>query len=230
MVTDIMDSEEPIRNRLRTLGVEILSDISVMSKSLFGSLDRKLQEVVSLLNIASTMNLVSEMNCNILKKEFTSLKMSLQEQNIKPSWLEEFLSEPPLLDQGGVGGGNLNPLSTSPLLRGRGNHKGHVQLGVQKGSTLLKAIKDIPALHPSRDQFNSIKKERRSEIIECIKIKNGGATIKDIKDIAHTLPYRTDGLASCGDKTLQRELMSMTKEGVLYKQGSKRWSRYFIKA
>src|SRR3989338_10874956 len=35
IVTDIIDKEEPIRNKLRILGIEILSDTSSMSKTLF---------------------------------------------------------------------------------------------------------------------------------------------------------------------------------------------------
>ena len=35
-------------------------------------------------------------------------------------------------------------------------------------------------------------------------------------------------LISLGEKTLQRELLAMVADGVLKKEGEKRWSRYFI--
>ena len=53
--------------------------------------------------------------------------------------------------------------------------------------------------------------------------KPNGVSIKDI-----VLALRNLG-EERGEKTLQRELASMVKDGVLYKTGEKRWSRYFIK-
>jgi hypothetical protein len=43
------------------------------------------------------------------------------------------------------------------------------------------------------------------------------------------MPGKADALISCSEKTLQRELVSMVKNGVLDKMGEKRWSRYFLK-
>jgi len=51
MVTDIMDKEEPIRLKLRTLGVEILSDTS-MSKPAFDIDIQKIDQILSFLGIA----------------------------------------------------------------------------------------------------------------------------------------------------------------------------------
>ena len=77
MVTDIMDTTEPLRGKLRTLGVEILSDIYSSSER---ELVKKVQEVLSFLGLASTIGMISEMNSSILKKEFLSLKQTLEER------------------------------------------------------------------------------------------------------------------------------------------------------
>ena len=54
------------------------------------------------------------MNCNILKKEFLELEISIQEYtNTEPTWLEDFF-ERPLLSEEGVGGGNSFS-TTSPF-------------------------------------------------------------------------------------------------------------------
>ena len=221
MVTDIIDKEEPIRNKLRTLGAEIISDISNVSlikDVLAGHID----EIMSFLDIASTINFISEMNCAILKKEFTELKESVQESiRIRPAGLEEFLKEEQSLDQ------DPYPTSHSPLLKrgGSATSKGHARIGVQKGSTLLKAIKDMSDRIPnSRTQeFKMLKEKRRYEIINFIKNNQAKATITDIKSQI-TLPG--SALNNIGEKTLQRELMSMIRDGVLYKEGSKRWTLY----
>ena len=222
IVTDIMDKDEPIRLKLRTLGVEILSDINALSNI---NLNEKIQTILSFLDIASAVNLISEMNFNILQKEFLAMRESIKEsKQINPSWLEEFLLHPREAT-GGKKNFNMNPSL---------NTKGHTRIGVQKGSTLMKAlsgVKDINKNNPAtyeaesfRSGFDILKKQRREDIIKSIKDNGGNATITDIKAKA------SGALSTCGEKTLQRELMSMIRDGVLYKEGSKRWSKYLIKA
>lgn len=237
MVTDIVDKTEPIRNKLRHLGAEIISDIHCVPSDACN----KIAETVSFLNIASAMNLISEMNCNILKKEFLDLSQCIKEcTHAKPSWLEEFLIHSPLPEssdlKSGAGGLNFSspfrPRSEHPG-RGELDSKGHTRIGVQKGSTLLKALSDKTqhlsdnrSVSEDRNQFYILKKKRRDDIVKIIKDNNGNATIKDVKEkIDIGMP---DGVFY-SEKTLQRELMSMTKEGILNKAGEKRWSRYFIK-
>jgi hypothetical protein len=233
MVTDIMDKEEPLRNKLRILGTNIISDIHLFYKGqdLYIELNNKISEVLAFLEIASSVSIISEMNCNILTKEFIQLRNSIIKNSPKneENWLEEFLSPHP-----------------DPLLvkeRGRGNSIGHsgTRIGVQKGSTLLHALSRIEGQALSKVEGQTLSKikmsdripdgsktKRREEIIFIIKdkMKNSvnfdGATITDIKSNGHEM------LASCGEKTLQRELVSMVLDGVLKKTGSKRWSRYSI--
>ena len=62
---------------------------------------------------------ISEMNCAILKKEFLELEISVQEYaDMKPAWLEGFFETndafPPPKNLS-----HPDPLPTSPLIRGR---------------------------------------------------------------------------------------------------------------
>ena len=110
-------------------------------------------------------------------------------------------------------------------------------LGVQKGSTLMRALSDknltrsiggstmSDIKHTSSANPNSffiLKKKRRDEIIKLIEEKQKEVGIKDI-----VLALRSFG-EDMGEKTIQRELVSMIKDGVLKKTGAKRWSRYFL--
>ncbi|MBI3888168.1 hypothetical protein HY311_00020 [Candidatus Nomurabacteria bacterium] len=239
MVTDIMDKDEPLRNKLRTLGTGIISDISLIESNYIGhvsALVQKISEIMSFLDIASAVNIISQMNTNILKKEFAeldkSIKESMGENEITHREIDigEFLHDSPLEEYPlPRGRWTIHPVSqASHPSRGEALSKGH-NLGVQKGSTLLKALSD--RINPevkshgavSHDVFDALKKQRREEITNIIQKNNKSATITDIKNGA----YGT--LVSCGEKTLQRELISMVKDGVLNKTGEKRWSRYFIK-
>lgn len=240
MVTDIMDKEEPLRNKLRILGTNIISD---MHSSPINS-DQKISEILSFLDIGSAIGIISNMNSNILIKEFKELGQSIKDfaSPKNPTWLTEFMKD----------GGTTAEVSLqqSPKLNiSKMTSIGHphqTRIGVQKGSTLMKALSDrvssmpISKLHSplasasqpkalvSNASYDILKKKRREEVISIIKNKlavfpqSGGATITDIKNSAE------GPLVSCGEKTLQRELVSMVHDGVLKKSGEKRWSKYFI--
>ncbi len=203
IVTDIIEKSEPIRLKLRTLGTDILSDINSRSRS---ELKDKAHTVLSLLDIAVTIHLISEMNCNILKKEFRIFYESLGEteqkvESVSHTWLEEFLKEPPLLaDQN----------ASSPHM-------------LSTPKTNKNSDTDFSPHSTSENQFLELKKKRRADIIEAIKMSGGNATITEVKQHAGAT------LAAYGEKTLQRELISMVKDNILNKTGEKRWSRYSIK-
>jgi len=64
---------------------------------------------------------------------------------------------------------------------------------------------------------NKRKDFRKSSIFEFIKGHNN-ASIKDI----------TPNIVGCSEKTVQRELIQLIKEGKVQKMGERRWSRYSI--
>lgn len=220
MVTDTMEKDEPLRLKLRTLGIEILSDTSAMSKRHFDI--QKIDQVLSFLNIASDVGMISEMNCNILKKEFSELKQSIKEFTEQNHfWLEEFIKT------SSDGKPDFSSFKTSPLSKGREYSKGQrTRIGVQKGSNLMKALNDVQEMESGTEGFHSrfemLKSKRREKIIGVIKDKPEGMSIKDIALAMQNLGEEIGG------KTLQRELISMVSDNVLKKTGEKRWSMYAL--
>ena len=207
MVTDIMDKDDPLRNKLRTLGLELISDIHT---NLLQT-ESRIHELMSFLDIASAINLISEMNANILKKEFTELKESIggyleNSHQVLPTSLSEFLRE----DSKG---------HEQSLVSFKGQR---TRIGVQKGSTLMNALSKMSdrSTH-TNEGFNILKAERRNEIINAVKNSPHGLSIKDISTAIKN--------PNLSEKTLQRELVSMVKDNILNKVGSKRWTKYSIK-
>ena len=240
MVTDIISEAEPLRNKLRTLGVELISDIHQIEQNNIGHLvstiHSKVSQAMSFLDLASTINIISEMNSSILKKEFMELDQSVKDSANKFGVAERrinlaefFKEEIPALEESKI-------KNTRNSIGHSIGHQRFTRIGVQKGSTLMQALSDkmnlvsdgkIPG---SRAQdFDVLKKQRREDIINIIKLIGGTATIKDIKDKVKTSIGQASSLVSCGEKTLQRELVSMVRDGVLNKAGEKRWSRYSLK-
>ncbi len=225
MVTDIMDKDEPLRNKLRILGTNVISDTYQETRGITAKLD----EILSFLEIGVTLNMISQMNHSILKKEFISLKQSiLESEQSHGFWgdgttLSDFIKEDPSPETKSV-------ISTPKYI----GHIKQARIGVQKGSTLMQALSDrLPSLSDTKNAYSEnrdvLKKSRQEEILKIIRNKAevvgagfNGLTITDIRTSA------TGALASCGEKTIQRELVSMVKDNVLKKTGSKRWSRYSI--
>lgn len=230
MVTDIIDATEPLRNSLRTLSLEILSDINRTPNKAY----LKIAEIVSLLDMAATLNIVSIMNVSILKKEFFELKKSIEDstKNIftlnKNLNLQNFFDTPESREE--TSSTAVSDLKKEiDLHKGHQidiiNSKGHTRIGVQKGSTLLRALSNKTIYRKTKDEFELLKKERRFNIVRIIKDMKEGATIKDI---LNKINIGQTGPSICSEKTLQRELISMTKDGVLNKLGEKRWSKYLL--
>lgn len=240
IVTDIINVLEPIRLRLRSLAIEIISDTNAIQQNnsySITSLSVKVQEVLSLLDIASGINLISSMNYNILKKEFIELEQSIKDYKSMGSiWLEEFLISNP----------QIAPVKKNFEIISFNNSneqvKGHHQpasktnlkstrIGVQKAGTLMQVLSDRVLVNSvsDRNNFDNLRKQRRQEIMDIIKMNSlvQGLTITDIKNKG--LLVKDSILSSSGEKTLQRELVSMVKDNLLYKTGEKRWSRYFLK-
>ena len=225
MVTDVLDRDEPLRSKLRTLAAEIILDVH--SSPLQAK--EKIRAILSLLDIAREVGMISGMNFSILSKEFVNLQKSIQQYEYE---LNNLSSQPDLsefLKEESLPSGES---SSRTFLSKDNGHPRYPRVGIQKGSTLMGALRkiemsdressrsDIPKFH--RSEFDSLKKDRRDEIASILKIK-GWSTITDIKSNAQ------GPLLSSGDKTLQRELISMVKDGVLNKRGEKRWSQYSLK-
>lgn len=260
MVTDIMDKEEILRNNLRKISLEIITDtysVSYQTDKNIKDIIRKTSLVVSLLDIACDLKMVSVMNNNILKKEFgifiksleemisnldfninENLDLLFKEEESRKSSLFEITEAFPIGHQGQDKENNLSFIK--PTQKNIGQEA--TNLGVQKGSTLLNALREIE-LSKSKEKVtevkakslakslpkntnknivNNSKSSRQEEIVKIIKDAKEGLTITEIK-------VKSKGeIASMSDKTLQRELVSLVENRVLYKTGEKRWSRYFV--
>jgi hypothetical protein len=247
MVTDIIDRDEPLRNKLRTLGAGIISDIHLLSQVRAGesmSLTLgKIAEIMSFLDIASAVGIVSEMNSNILRKEFQELDQSIRESGGKVQSINRQINLTEFFKEGDEGreiGAPRKLFQVKGHYPAIGHHNNSTRIGVQKADTLLKALNGLK-VYPStgngvpknntnkKQDFEEVKKERGSEIINILKLIGNGATIKDIKDKAQANPTVAMSIITCGEKTLQRELVFMVQKGVLNKTGEKRWSKYFVK-
>lgn len=240
MVTDVLEEDEPIRGQLRTLGVNVITDISNISWTNYipnssfslnfpSQINKKLYEILSLLEVAYSMGMISSMNFNILKDEFILLKEAIDAINLNKNSknIIDLLKEEDVL---------LNDVfkEKDNVFKGQSIGQAKTRIGVQKGNTLMKALSDKFKPSPLENKeykdksFNVLKDKRREKIISIIKDKKyrdpnfNGLSIKDID-----LALKVLG-EEWGNKTLQRELSALVADGILSKKGEKRWSRYSL--
>lgn len=244
IVTDIIEKDEPVRYKLRALGTQTLSDILAIRHGLVSDrlkmLTVAIEEIISLIDVASTVGLISEMNASVLKKEFGLLGSAITEVNQKytPFGLgvniDNFFTSTP---------DDRTPQPEEPQIEERFKYftkytnptvpKGHsigqsyrTKLGLQSGKTLLGALQEIKVSKPKI--IKDTKPEKHNKLERFNKIKNilkdnkSGLTISDIK------MKLGDSIKDISEKTLQRELLSLTAQGILKRAGEKRWSRYFL--
>jgi hypothetical protein len=230
MVTDCIEDNEPIRFRLRTLAVELASDVHALIHApsrdrgfIFSDLELLATEIMSFLSIARSIRMISDMNADILLRELTTNTERMR------TWTETGFYESeeagpavtPIafsLNEGHFkteqkfssdSQTNL-PVKIAKPVQEISHHKGHMEQLKEKN------IKKTVAEDSRKFEF-AMKLNRRNAILKIIKDKKE-VTIKDISLI----------IADCSEKTIQRELINLVSEGVLKKVGEKRWSKYML--
>ena len=160
-VTSFFDDKEPIKWQMRILSTHLVS-YTIKDKS------DVVREMKSLLSIAKSAGLMSDMNYEILVSELSKFENSDKK-------------------------------------------------------SLDIALPSLPTPHSYpkeviKDKSVSVKKNSRQETILSIIRRKKEIVIKDISSL----------LSGVSEKTIQRELLSMVKDGILKKSGEKRWSRYSL--
>ncbi len=221
MVTDSIYESEPLRKELRTLAILLLSKTrqiaaksSEINYAILDEIKYSSDEVTSLINLSVTIGLVSQMNGNILISEI--------EKNVKS--LTDIFGERKVSVV--VHPGYSNVVLTSkmfevempetPALKevdnGQNNKGQEIKNEINVG---IKTIGQIKKDSPSKTNTLGIKIARRTDVLNIIKLK-GQVSVKDIVSM----------LKDTSEKTIQRELIALVKEGVLKREGEKRWSVY----
>lgn len=227
MVTDLVFPEDPIRNALRDLSVMLLLRLSPKSytkRFICDTFEIKecISRTISLIEIGRSASLFSEMNSAVLLNEYDIFLHEVAGFQDMPSLKRSFFQAPkaPSL----LSGTSQNNLAIKNSFQqtdhtghlkdknGEDLHKGHKRQNVKDivlegGNLSSQKVLKIGARDPAR----------REIIINMIK-KYRTIGIKDISGL----------ISGCSEKTLQRELNALVREGVVRKDGDRRWSRYSL--
>ncbi len=237
MVTDCIEDNEPIRFKLRSLSVELASEVHQLVHTpardrifVFSEIEIVATEIMSFVSIARSVRLISEMNADILLREMTANTERMR------TWTETGLYEvedqsfaqatKPVaftLNDSHFSVQNQTPVipPTAPVQTVQYNHPTPTPKPVfdkgQKQQSPTAVMKTKQQIEDNKKFDFAMKLNRRNAILKIIKDKKE-VTIKDISIL----------IADCSEKTIQRELTTLVQEGVLKKIGEKRWSKYLL--
>lgn len=215
VITDFMDSDEPIRTKLRSSGTELIVYLSRTYSE--GEREKKaslryalneLSAIVSLCEIARKTGAVSEMNFSILKEEFLGL-INLIESKFSGLTSSQSVQEMVFLE---LPSGNSNSQSIRypeiPVI----SNISQARAIIKDTNVLKKKSAELPKVNVG-DGSN-----RQEKIMSFMKRK-GPSNIKDIAGV----------ITGCSEKTVQRDLVSLISQGLVEKTGERRWSTYSVK-
>ena len=222
LVSGLLKDTEPMKWELREKAVTMISSAIALNSiepsdknGILQSLFSVSLETLTLLNISSLAGLISDMNHTILKIEIESIVSLLKEKVLEDTERAGYILSDSFFRtdfkmeargdtvEGTAPQGQLN-LNTT---RGHIN-KGHSEVASAGATKIEKkekiAIKD--------------KKNDRKTVITNLLQKQSNLTIKDFVKVIH----------GCSEKTIQRELLELVENGVIKKEGERRWSTYSL--
>ncbi len=222
MITNFIKDDEPLKWRIRENALELLalnlsfSTVSLSErKDLFRQYQAYSTEIVSLSSIARHSGLISEMNADILKREFNALVAIIEKDENKKANEETVILNPDFFDTSRdkrdyEASAIIAPAPAAiPAAAPASNvlYKGQVP------KISRPVVKDMPA----KPQHTGDSKEDRQSAILKLLSKKSGLAVKDF----------TDTIQGVSEKTIQRELLAMVASGVLKKEGERKVEHVF---
>lgn len=265
LVTDLMANTEPIKHGLRTNAVTLLSSMNALSQ--MDVKDRVIEfklslkavtEIISLLHVAVTTGIVSNMNGEILMDGFRSLQSVLEKK--QPILTREMLTigeEDALLSDSnfssaitGTSYDVLTPLSIARL-HGQGDDVRRTEETLRSSQLLAKLEgketkgqyfgdkesdtedvfkKDTTSVHSVLIKHATPQHVSMSSSFQMRKQSRREQILAlFVKGVDVSIKDIAARIKGCSEKTIQRELNALLYDGVIERIGEKRWSRYILR-
>lgn len=265
LVTDLMANAEPIKHGLRTNAVALLSSMNALSQ--LDVKDRVIEfkislksvtEIISLLHVAVTTGIVSNMNGEILMDGFRSLQSVLEKK--QPILTREMLTidnEAELLSDkhfsSAITSTSYDVMTPLSLARLHGENE-----DIRRTQETLKSTQLLARLEKDniKGQQITVKELDKQELtrkdtssVHSVLLKHAGASVSPlassfqmrkqsrrdqilalfVKGVDVSIKDIAARIKGCSEKTIQRELNALLYDNVIERIGEKRWSRYILR-
>lgn len=209
ILAGFIPKDDPIADSLKRHSLSILSYItrSVVARGKWSfevgqGLKEIIVEIISLVEVASMAGFISSMNKGVIVAEFNNLILAVDKEGSK----NDFLVSDSVFQSSSQDLDNYPHFSSQKnVIKGglTSYHKGQLKNNITSNQKIEGGHK---------------RRSRREEILNIFKKENKPMSVKDVN------VYFSD----CGDKTIQRELLSLVVDGILRKEGERRWSKYIL--
>ena len=260
LVTDLISDSEPIKSSLRKIAITLLSSMNTLAQpevkdriTEYKLSLRSVTEILSLLHVARTTGIVSDMNSSLLIDGYRALQLILEKK--QPILTEEMLTieNEYKLQEGesfssGIQSSSYDALTPMTLSRVTGygdkTYKAIEKIESQK-ETKDKESKPEDTIS-SKGQNNFVKETK--EVYESNKGQNISKHVPMLTSYQQRKVSRRDQILNlfvkgvdvsikdvatrikgCSEKTIQRELNALVYDNKIVRIGEKRWSRYMLK-
>ena len=228
LLTDTIPNDDPLKGQLRSFGLTLLETVvEPEAKDITGkylrSVVREYQRIISLITVAAHAQYLSEMNYSILVQElndqvqFVARVLAHQHRDIRQAVLsDDFFDVSKNVPRTNDTLDIIHP-KKEVFYKGQ-DIKRHNNVFYNSSQPLQQenvSEQFLVKTEKERSIQNKKHGDRRSQIISIIEEKDK-VSIKDISSV----------VTNCSEKTLQRELLAMVNDGVLKKEGERRWSTY----
>lgn len=235
LVTSFLSDTEPLKFRLRALSLDFVKDAAAVKgggvateTTVLDALRGNVGETLALLELAFIAGLISEMNFTILKREYKSLRDTVDiKKASRESRTDTILGDTFFGTSFHNEERSLDKVVLPKVMPTQNEAPVSFRLSDRKKTESTLRVKNLGSGSTLRDKSEPVvsnrattdvaKESRRTRILKLIK-DNREVAIKDI------VAYFPD----LSEKTIQRELVAMSDSGVLKKSGERRWSRYSV--
>jgi hypothetical protein len=214
LITPAFGSAPSLRNRLDGIAVGLIDSAILPPSSAREALSRELLALSSILSVARTGGLLSDMNADLITREAHLLLQEIASYEEPRLFLEDSLTlaelakrAPDMRDFNMYGRAesetNRVDLETKEDVLNKGQSKRHVKDNTQ--------ILNNQAVKP-------VEQSDRQQAILTVLQNKGPSYIKDISTI----------IRDVSEKTIQRELQSLASRGLITRSGERRWTQYSL--
>jgi len=234
LTTDHIKDDEPLKTKIRHKSVEMVDMVLSYKDLNFQKDDQKARgfvsnylAIMSYIETATLVGLMKETNYFILHKELNDILVGFTEQISGNSMVAGELKDKILnINNNAMSVNNKRVSKRQNLLKDTLNN----DEGFVKDKKIYKNdeyelnnegqnSKRTRSLESNMFSKQSFKKLRREKILSMFSVGSGHS----VKDISIALP-------DISEKTVQRELNSLVEKNVLYKEGDRRWTKYFLRS
>ncbi len=249
LVSDLLSDSEPLKWTLRERGAEMHALSFLMNtgdptqkNNALRNLYLAITETVSYLRVGLLSGIISQMNFDLLDQELMSLVNTLHERAHAEREHHGYVLSQTFFDTTGVAEHVLSKYKNS-LVKNYGHlNEQSTNIKDNKGVNIKDGSKDtIPSSKVNNDRVFSkdninkddieIKSSRSLVSIVDTKKDNRRTLILDLLSKKSNLSIKDFSLVikDCSEKTIQRELVELVDQGVLIRNGERRWSTYSLK-